>query len=167
MKVKLSTELVVMGGVAFLVLPAGDGEVTSGERIQGRLNGRPFEAVAQQWGDGTRVVTVSRELRRELGLEGGETVTLTLDSKPRATATKKSGATKPRATAMKRTGATRSPTTVTKKSGATKSRAPVSSTAKRVAPKRASGSKSRVAPKRVTKPGPSKKKLRTGVKSDR
>jgi hypothetical protein len=50
-----------------------------GTRVRGTINGKPFKATAQPWKNDECVITMSAALRKQVGVEAGETVTVTLE----------------------------------------------------------------------------------------
>jgi Bacteriocin-protection, YdeI or OmpD-Associated/Domain of unknown function (DUF1905) len=64
-------------GWLFLYVPD---ELLGGVRkrvwLKGKLNGRPFAATANPWREGTHVVTMNRQMRRVLGIDGPTEVEL-------------------------------------------------------------------------------------------
>jgi hypothetical protein len=77
--VKLTTELVKADGFTFIYFPSSLVQTRQRLRVRGTINGHAFATSAQTWRDGQHLITVNAEMRRRMGLVGGERVEVELE----------------------------------------------------------------------------------------
>ncbi len=81
-RIHFKTKLVKDGGYTFIYFPSSLLGTRKRIRVKGTINRHPFATSAQAWRNEAHLITVNAEMRKRMGLVGGEDVQVELEPDP-------------------------------------------------------------------------------------
>ena len=78
-KVQFTTHLVKDGGYTFVFVPSSLLGTRNRFKVKGAINGHPFTISAMPWREDQHVITINAEMRKRMGLVGGEQIEVELE----------------------------------------------------------------------------------------